>query len=374
MAKLLEIFKAGMRTDSQGREWDGDSIINEVVSEYDPAVFAAPLVIGHPEMDAPAYGLVKSLSLDKTILQAEPMDVEPQFAEMVNKKRFPKISSSFFTPDNPANPKPGKWYLRHVGFLGAAAPAVPGLKMAQFAADDDVVTIEFAASDLEVLWSVSRMARGMRDWMLEKFGAEEADRALPDYVVQGLENQREREFISEEPSPGFAAPQNQPTEEPTVDPNKDKKQEQQTADFAAREAKLAAREKALADAEAKVKRGEIASFAAGLVTAGKLLPREEDGAVAFMASLTDSDTVSFAAADGEEKQQPQAAWFREFLTGLPARVSFAEHGADDGSTDFSEDPQAMAKAAANYQSEMANKGITVSATDAVKHVNGAKKK
>lgn len=382
MKKLLEIFKTGKRTDSKGREWDlNDSIIDEVVREYDPAIFAAPLVVGHPTMDAPAYGWVGSLSLDNTILKAEPTDVEPQFAALVNEKRFPKISASFFTPEHPANPKPGKWYLQHVGFLGAAAPAVPGLKQASFAANDQAVTIEFAASDLEVLWSVSRMARGMRDWLLEKFGAEEADRALPDYVVQGIETQRERELLAEQPNQqalGFAAPQ-QP-EVPDVDPNEKAKQAQQTADFAAREATLAQREQAIADAEAaleaqrnQARRGELASFAATLVKEGKLLPREEAGAVAFMASLTDSDTVSFAAADGTSQAQPQATWFRDFLSSLPARVDFAERGAGDATADFASDPVAMANAANQYQTEMATKGITVSASDAVKHVNGAKK-
>ncbi|WP_027670081.1 hypothetical protein [Rheinheimera baltica] len=327
---LLEIFKTGKRTDSKGRQWDfTDSVIDEVVSGYDPAVFSAPLVVGHPSMDAPAYGWVNSLSLDNTILKAEPVDVEPQFAALVNEKRFPKISASFFPPEHPANPKPGKWYLQHVGFLGAHAPAIPGLKAASFGASgaDDVVTVEFAASDMDVLWSLSRLARGLRDWMLEKFGSDEADKALPDYVVQELETQRERERISDVHTPGFAAPQNQPTEEPTVDPNKDKKAEQQTADFAARESSLAEREQALADKESKARQGEIASFAAQLVADGKLLPREETGAVAFMASLTESDTVSFAAADGKTEQQPQADWFRDFLTGLPPRVDFAERGA-----------------------------------------------
>lgn len=372
-ANLLEIFKSGKCTDSAGRQWDfTDEIVNEVVSGYDPAVFSAPLVVGHPTMDAPAYGWVNSLSLDKTILKAEPVDVEPQFAALVNDKRFPKISASFFTPSNPANPKPGKWYLRHVGFLGAAAPAIPGLKAASFAADADAVTIEFAASDLEVLWSLSRLARGMRDWMLEKFGAEEADRALPDYVVQGLETQRERELISEQPSPGFAAPQQQP-EVPNVDPNEKAKQEQLAADFAAREAKLAERELAIKNAEAKARRDELASFCESQVVAGKLLPAEKDAMVSFMASVNDNETVSFAAADGDVKTTA-SEWFKGFLQALPVRVDFSERGADTGTADFANDATAMAKAASQYQAEMASKGVTVSATDAVKHVNGAPKK
>ena len=55
-------------------------------------------------------------------------DVEPQFAEMVNTRRFPKRSTAFYTPDHPQNPKPGVWYLRHVAFLGAQPPAVKGLR------------------------------------------------------------------------------------------------------------------------------------------------------------------------------------------------------------------------------------------------------
>jgi hypothetical protein len=224
------------------------------------------------------------------------------------------------------------------------------------------------------------MARGMRDWLLEKFGAEEADRALPDYVVQSIETQRERELLAEQPNQqalGFAAPQ-QP-EVPAVDPNEKAKQAQQTADFAAREAELAQREQAIAAAEAalaneksKAQRAELANFAAELVKEGKLLPREQEGAVAFMTSLTDSQTVSFAAPDGADKQLPQAQWFRDFVSSLPARVDFAERGAAGDSVDFANDSVAMANAATQYQAEMAAKGITVSATDAVKHVNGAK--
>ena len=164
-----------------------------------------------------------------------------------------------------------------------------------------------------------------------------------------------------------------------MDPNEKAKQAQQTADFAAREATLAEREQAIAAKEAAIaaqqkqaRQGELASFAATLVKEGKLLPREEAGAVAFMASLTDSDTVSFAAADGTNQAQPQATWFRDFLSSLPARVDFAERGAAGDSVDFANDSVAMANAATQYQAEMAAKGITVSATDAVKHVNGAK--
>ena len=83
------------------------------------------------------------LAFKEGIVTADPEKVEPNFAEMVNDGRFPKISSSFWPPNHPSNPKPGVWYLRHVGFLGAAAPAVKGLKPASFSDEAaDLVTIE----------------------------------------------------------------------------------------------------------------------------------------------------------------------------------------------------------------------------------------
>lgn len=373
MSKLLEIFRAGTHKDSEGREWTfTKEQMAESVAAYDPVVFAAPLVIGHPKMEDPAYGLVKSINLDGDLVVAEPMDVEPQFAAMVNEKRFPKMSASFFPPTHSANPKPGVWYLRHVGFLGAAAPAIPGLKMAEFGADtNELVTIDFAASNADqALWSLSKMARGLRDWMLEQFGAETADKVVPDYVVRDIETQQ-TEAMQElsKAYPGFAAPDvskdNPKPEVLPVDPNKDK-----TADFAARESQLAAREKALADKELAAKQEAAVSFAAQLVTEGKLLPGEKDGLVSFMASLDQELTVSFAAPEGEVKK-PATDWLRGFLSNLPARVDFSEHSGKDKdkeTVDFSENPKALAAAANQYQAEMQTKGVTVSATDAVKHV------
>ena len=55
---------------------------------------------------------------------------------MVQAGRFKKRSASFYPPQAPNNPTPGKWYLRHVAFLGAQPPAVAGLKDIQFSEDD----------------------------------------------------------------------------------------------------------------------------------------------------------------------------------------------------------------------------------------------
>ena len=152
--KQLHIFRAGIHQPMQGGALEfREADLAATAAAYDPALGEAPLVVGHPKTDAPAYGWVRALRAEGGDLVAEPHQVEPAFAEMVQAGRFKKISASFYTPNHPSNPKPGAFYLKHVGFLGAAAPAVKGLRDVAFAADEaDVVTLEFAADGAVSGW------------------------------------------------------------------------------------------------------------------------------------------------------------------------------------------------------------------------------
>jgi len=331
---LLEIFKYGQHTDNNGREWTFSREDMEAsVDAYDPALFSAPLVVGHPSLEDPAYGWVDSIELDGELVKARPDRVEPQFAAMVNDGRFPKVSASWFPPKHPSNPKPGVWYLRHVGFLGAAAPAIPGLKSASFASPEEgVVTVEFAAEDFDARSTLAQFVRRMRDWMLSQFGEETANRVVPDYLARSAET-AEQEAMEELSQPGFSAPDNTPMEVTTVKPeDKDKPGGEGSADFAARESALKAREDALARKEAKARQEEVASFAEQLVAEGKVLPAEKDGLVAFMEAQDAAGEVCFSSSDGEIKK-PADTWLRDFLKALPERVDFSERGAGERTGD-----------------------------------------
>ena len=125
MMNPIEIFRAGTHTDSHGATLSfSESDLAATARAYDPAVSEAPIVVGHPKADAPAYGWIKSLSAEGGRLFATPDQVDPSFAEMVRAGRYKKLSASLYAPDSPANPSPGAWYLRHVGFLGAQPPAI----------------------------------------------------------------------------------------------------------------------------------------------------------------------------------------------------------------------------------------------------------
>ncbi|WGE32279.1 peptidase [Actinobacillus genomosp. 2] len=152
--QLIEIFKAGKRKDTHGTEVNITvKDLQKVVEAYDVNTFEAPVVIGHPEYNHPAYAWVKGLHLESDVLKAELHQVDPAFSEMVKNGRYKKISASFYLPDSENNPKKGALYLRHVGFLGAMAPAVKGLKNPIFAENEQGVVdfSDYADNELSEL-------------------------------------------------------------------------------------------------------------------------------------------------------------------------------------------------------------------------------
>jgi hypothetical protein len=166
----IEIFRPGRHTAMDGRQIAfSESDLAAAAAAYDPALHEAPIVVGHPRTDAPAYGWVEGLATGKGGgLEAMPRQVDPAFAELVRAGRFKHVSASFYLPDSPANPKPGAYYLRHVGFLGAQPPAVKGLRPAEFAEAEGVVEY----SDAWVLSAIARLFRGLAGELFHRLSAE----------------------------------------------------------------------------------------------------------------------------------------------------------------------------------------------------------
>ena len=85
------------------------------------------LVLGHPQTDSPAYGWVKRVFRNGASLFAEGGQASEALKQWVKEGCYKKISASLYTPKSPGNPVPGAYYLKHVGFLGATAPAIKGM-------------------------------------------------------------------------------------------------------------------------------------------------------------------------------------------------------------------------------------------------------
>ncbi len=311
--KKQRSFKAGTHYDTQGRKHVfTDADVREIVESYDPALHEAPLVIGHPKTDSPAFGRVKSLELNDGFLDATPDKVVPEFADWVNKGLWNRISIAVWGRNQPGNPKPGKFYLRHIGYLGGTPPAVAGLPVASFAAGDDV--IEFA--DWNGL-AIAGLFRRIKNWLIDKEGQEKADQVIPEYDIEGIQL-RAAEKDAMHAGAAYAQPQNEATTMMTAEEIRRKDEEQKR-----RDAELAEREKRLKADEDRRRNETIAARVGSAVKAGKLLPRDAEPAVAFAASLDAAATIEFGQGAAREKK-PSAEWFLSFLESLPVRVDFHE--------------------------------------------------
>ncbi|HFO0136935.1 TPA: peptidase, partial [Pseudomonas aeruginosa] len=61
--KSIPFFRAGRHLDSRGRQVEfSEADLDAAIAGYDPALHRAPLVIGHPKDNGPAYGWVGSIS------------------------------------------------------------------------------------------------------------------------------------------------------------------------------------------------------------------------------------------------------------------------------------------------------------------------
>ncbi len=287
----IEIFRAGSHVDGQGvtRHYTRADIV-QMAEGYDPALHEAPLTVGHPEHDLPAYGWVRRLVADgDRLVLREHRDVEPQFAEMVRTRRFPKRSTSFYSPDHPGNPKPGSWYVRHIGFLGAQPPGVKGLKEIAFADDPDVVCVSFSEAD---------------------------DSGQTTQEQEQME--KDKEALTAAQAEAKAADERAKKAEAEA-----KAAQEQLAQFAEQQRS--------ATHEAHV------SFAEAQVKAGRLLPKDKGSAVAVLDLLAASKPVEFSEGDTTKKVQP-VEWLKNLLSNAKPAVQFGEHAPGNAGGGHAEAP------------------------------------
>lgn len=325
---FFEIFRAGKHVAVDGREMEfTDADVAEIASTYSPDLSEAPLVVGHPEINAPAYGWTKTLRADKGLLFAAPHQVDPEFAGMVNAGRFKKRSASLYLRDTPGNPTPGKLYLRHIGFLGAAAPAVKGLKDAQFA--DGGKAAEFAMPVSYLGSALVDMFQRMRDWFVETQGAEKADQIIPQWQIRSIDDLTDIGDTAEIPAVAYASPATPGTTTETTMSTSNP-----GADFAEREANLNSRQaeidkrdRELREREDKARRDDAVSFADHLVKEGRLLPPQKAPVVELLLALP-AQPISFAEG-GSTVSKPGSDVLRELLGQLPKQINYREKSGDD---------------------------------------------
>lgn len=287
--KWIEIARTGTFTDSAGRpQTFTERDLAAIASAYDPARRDAPLTFGHPASDsAPAFGWAEQLKSEGGKLFARFRDVPEKVRELVAGGHYRHVSMSLM---------PDRVSLRHVALLGAAQPAIDGLKAVEFKDGGDAITVDFAAASGEGdSMNIEELQRqvGQLTAQIETLRAENAE--LKKKAESHKQDKEKAEAAREDA---------------------EKKAGQVHADFAAYREKVEGERR-----EARVSE---------LVKAGKVKPAEKASILDFAARLAaQTDTVDFAAPDGtKEKISLEERYLRE----LEARPM------DERGTDFSAPP------------------------------------
>lgn len=122
----IEVFRTGAFTDMSGnRQAVTEDTLRELAEGYDRDSAPAPVVIGHPQTDAPAYGWVETLFVQGGILKATLEGTAATFSDMVKAGHYKRVSISAFPPQSTANPKPGNGTSSMSASSGPPRPPCP---------------------------------------------------------------------------------------------------------------------------------------------------------------------------------------------------------------------------------------------------------
>jgi hypothetical protein len=94
-------------------------------NELDPPR-PAPVVAYHPEDDAPSYGAVNRLRVVDNMIVGYAENLTNAFRGGLRDGTWQRYAAQFYSPENPSNPVPGSWFLKHVGFRGKVPAIVRG--------------------------------------------------------------------------------------------------------------------------------------------------------------------------------------------------------------------------------------------------------
>lgn len=303
-SNTLHLARPGHFTDLHGQMVAvTPALLAQLAASYDPAIHRAPLVIGHPQTNHPAFGWLAAVRAQDDGLYGDPVQVDPAFAAAVNAGRYPHRSLSFWPADHPGSPTPGQPYIRHLGVLGAVPPAIPGLQGADLAGADPA---------------------GVLTLMMKDEGGGMKEEAPPACLQPSSLLLHPSSFASEPIMPE-ASPETVDLAARTADlAAREAATEAQTVALAATAAELERRAQALADQEQAARRAEIVAFAERLADEARIRPGDIPALTEIVLRLDATPAaVCFAAATAPAVPAPGAGWLRGFLAGLPPLVELA---------------------------------------------------
>ncbi|MBI5410165.1 MAG: hypothetical protein HZA14_12445 [Nitrospirae bacterium] len=333
MKDWISIFKTGAHTDSAGNTADYDeTYLDGIVSKYNPAKHTAPVVIGHPKVNAPAWAWVDSVKREGQILYYRERDPQPEFNEMRKRGLFKKRSISLYSDGS----------LRHVGWLGAQPPALKGLEDVVFN-EGDQITIEFNEEGGSMLDEIKKMFSDMRAEI----------KSIVAGAKKGENIDMTEQEIQQKINEGITAALKKKDAEFT-EAIKTKETE-----FSERESALKKKEDALNAKATEGKKKAVADFCEGLKKEGKLLPVMDKlgmGVTEFMNQISGIETTIEFGEGADKKKQTLIEFMQAFLTALPKQIEFGEVAKRETDPGAGSDTEKRDKAINNFMEK--NKDVT----------------
>lgn len=251
--KWIEIARAGSFTDSMGRpQTFSNADLADIAASFDPKKRDCALCIGHPQGDsAPAFGWAKAVKAEGQKLFAQFALAQGGIRELVANGHYRHVSMSLM---------PDRKTLRHVALLGAAQPAIDGLKAVEFENGPENITIEFSGGKMPEN-DLQREIGALK----ERIASLEKENSSLKDAAKGHKETRDKAEADKKAA--------------------EDKAEKAAADFAAYRDRVETEKR-----EARV---------SAMVEAGKITPAEKANVLQFAAALAArNETCDFAAPDG----------------------------------------------------------------------------
>lgn len=315
--KPFAVFKVGTHTSAGGitKTYTAEDIDKscQMYNEQNKEEYhEAPIVVGHPKTNAPAFGWIKRFYRQGDYMYAEPKEVNEDFEEAVKKGLYKKRSISFYPSGLP----------RHVGFLGAQPPSIKGLPAVAFAEGDEEIfefgEREFAYTAGSKFSTISDVIRSIKNWLIGEKGVDEAEKVIKEWNIKAIEEPLPP--IEDEPRTLSAFAEDNNTQEDNVELDELKKQ---NAEFAEQNEQLRKQVAELQAKEKQSRKADFVSFCENLTKEGKLTPAQQQKVCDFAEIMDNAGNFDFA--EGETKVSKSALQeFKEFLNTLPKQVEFSE--------------------------------------------------
>lgn len=319
--KKIHIFKTGTHTDSNGVSvLFNEQDLQNAINAYNPVIHQAPIVIGHPKTDAPAFGWIKSLTAENGNLYAIPEQVQHDFGEQVKQGLYKKVSASFYPPHSPTNPVKGVYYLRHLGFLGAEPPAIKGLEPIEFNENDTAIELTLDFSELnktDVTTEHTLFNKIVSALGSLLFNESNNNTSLPsDNLNPNSTPPKETVMTNQTSQTNQVTPAPTQTMLPATPDPKD-------AEIANLKALLATKEQAEAQAKIVVAEQANNDFAENLIKDGKLVPANKEMVVAVLNAIDTANRATPLNFGEGNNAKPLNQAFKDGLSaGLMAGKSY----------------------------------------------------